>query len=310
MRHRSADGDRCAARGDHRRRSRGARVGDRRLAGHPATRGVRHLDAPRLLGDLHVHGEQSGPATPTSRLGDGVSSGIMTGNQLDVGDGQLCMGNPDQNALDRAVRQHQRQPRVRVRRRVPRPTRTPPGTSASATRPGRQPRPRSPSGARSARQGRPRGRARHPGSARAAGTARSTRRQRRTRASPVSRVSRVSPARRGRPARRAFRVRRARSAHRARRRAPEGDPGAPGLPRPVPDRRAAQEGLPASCESGGVSIVSVGYLIVNGEVVRIFGQPVIIPTGYAVVCNGLDGAPRQGRRRRQGRRHHDDHPDQ
>jgi hypothetical protein len=69
----------------------------------------------------------------------------------------------------------------------------------------------------------------------------------------------------------------------------KGDPGAPGLPGLSP----IVIELPRSedCPNGGVAIVSVGYLVRHGEVVELFGQPVIIPTGYAILHNGEDGPP-------------------
>jgi Collagen triple helix repeat (20 copies) len=69
----------------------------------------------------------------------------------------------------------------------------------------------------------------------------------------------------------------------------KGDPGPPGLPglSPIVTQLPKSEQYP----NGGVAIVSVGYLMFNGKVVEFCGQPVIIPTGYAILLNGKDGDP-------------------
>jgi hypothetical protein len=44
-----------------------------------------------------------------------------------------------------------------------------------------------------------------------------------------------------------------------------------------------------TCSGGGVEIVSLGYLTVEGKVKELEGQPITIAIGYAVVCTGRDG---------------------
>ena len=67
----------------------------------------------------------------------------------------------------------------------------------------------------------------------------------------------------------------------------KGDPGAPGLPGLSPIVIQLPKG--EECPNGGVAIVSVGYLVRDGKVVELFGHPLIIPTGYAILHNGADG---------------------
>jgi hypothetical protein len=44
-----------------------------------------------------------------------------------------------------------------------------------------------------------------------------------------------------------------------------------------------------TCPTGGVEIVSLGYMTVDGKVDELEGQPVTIATGYSFVCTGRDG---------------------
>lgn len=67
-----------------------------------------------------------------------------------------------------------------------------------------------------------------------------------------------------------------------------GEQGVPGLPGLSPNVVKLPTGSKA-CPNGGLAVVSLGYLMRNAEVVEFFGHPVIIPTGYATVCNGEDG---------------------
>src|SRR4051794_3617804 len=66
-----------------------------------------------------------------------------------------------------------------------------------------------------------------------------------------------------------------------------GDPGAPGLPGLSPLVRQLSAG--ETCSTGGVEVVSLGYLTIDGNVEKLEGQPVTIAIGYAVVCTGRDG---------------------
>ena len=112
-------GNRCAARSNDRCHARNPRAGHRRVAGRPAARRMRHPDAERLLGDVHVHRKRPRPWGHV-RPGRGQHQRRRHGQRAARRRPGSRLRAIRSERLDRAVRQHQRQPRVLVPRLVPR----------------------------------------------------------------------------------------------------------------------------------------------------------------------------------------------